>query len=700
MVGNAVPAAVSRRLGIALAAVTALTSVALVITEPFALALGTTFTVNSVADHADADDGDGICDTGLGGGTAQCTLRAAIEEANANSGHDTIEFNVPGALNEVHTIQPATALPTIKAGGVTIDGYTQPYSAPNTSPTGSNADIRIELKGLGPNTFTGLYFQSSDNVVSGLAVFDFHNAIRFWAGSPSITADRNLIIGNHIGTNAAGTFAAAFKTTSGDGVHIQRGSADNRIGAPGNENRNVISGSSGRGVGVFNPASDSNIIENNIVGLNPAGTSPLQNWSHGVDLNWGASSNIVRNNVISGNGLAGVEISHDALASEPSHGGVGDTELNVVEFNLIGTDPTGLIADAVFGNGEYGVGLEGRGACAFTCPPDSNDNRVENNVIVGSDVNVKIWRGSHQNVVRNNFIGVLADGVTGSGAATEWGVLIEVGSIDNLIDNNRISQVDKGIVVRPNSQNAGDNEFPAFGNTFVGNSIEGANPGLGVDLAPEGVPTPSPDPALVQHGVGFGDITAVTTDGASVTACVDCVVELFETTADASAYGQGHSSLGTQVAVAGIATFVFRDDVSDPLAVDEGEFVSALVTDANGSTSEFSLRRTVAAGAIGPYVPPSTTTTTTSSTTTSTTSTTVPPTTTTTTVAPPTTTSTSTTTSPTTIPPTTTTLPPATSPSPSTTVPVDAAGPTDVGELASTGDEPSRAERCSISATC
>src|SRR5688500_39081 len=63
-----------------------------------------TFTVNSTADASDAMPGDGICDSG----GSVCTLRAAIEEANANTGADTINFSI-GAGPQI--IEPATTLP-------------------------------------------------------------------------------------------------------------------------------------------------------------------------------------------------------------------------------------------------------------------------------------------------------------------------------------------------------------------------------------------------------------------------------------------------------------------------------------------------------------------------------------------------------------------------------------------------------------
>ena len=49
-------------------------------------ALAANLVVNSVADAVDQDPGNGICDTGNG----SCTLRAAVMEANALAGADTI----------------------------------------------------------------------------------------------------------------------------------------------------------------------------------------------------------------------------------------------------------------------------------------------------------------------------------------------------------------------------------------------------------------------------------------------------------------------------------------------------------------------------------------------------------------------------------------------------------------------------------
>ncbi|MBK7894131.1 MAG: CSLREA domain-containing protein [Anaerolineaceae bacterium] len=49
-----------------------------------------TFVVNSTVDAVDANPGDGVCETAVAG---QCTLRAAVMEANASSGLDTINLS-------------------------------------------------------------------------------------------------------------------------------------------------------------------------------------------------------------------------------------------------------------------------------------------------------------------------------------------------------------------------------------------------------------------------------------------------------------------------------------------------------------------------------------------------------------------------------------------------------------------------------
>lgn len=112
----------------------------------------TTVLVNSLGDEGDPDTGDGICDT-TGKRSPEtecsglCTLRAAIQTANATPAIDTIGFTVVG------TIQPAaTSLPTItepliiEGSGQVLDGSlltANTYSGLATSTTWGKGGVTI-----------------------------------------------------------------------------------------------------------------------------------------------------------------------------------------------------------------------------------------------------------------------------------------------------------------------------------------------------------------------------------------------------------------------------------------------------------------------------------------------------------------------------------------------------------------------------
>lgn len=72
-----------------------------------------TFTVNRTFDDSDPDLFDMVCDVDLETPEHECTLRAAIRQANFDPGQDTIQFNIlPSGSRR---IQPVTPLPSITA---------------------------------------------------------------------------------------------------------------------------------------------------------------------------------------------------------------------------------------------------------------------------------------------------------------------------------------------------------------------------------------------------------------------------------------------------------------------------------------------------------------------------------------------------------------------------------------------------------
>jgi CSLREA domain-containing protein len=242
---------------------------AIAIVRPAGVSAGTDnviVTVNLTSDESDANTGDSVCDTDLGTGGEQCTLRAAIQQANAYPGTDAdvIRFGIPG--NGVHQIAPSDYLPDI-TGATEIDGYSQPRASPNTRKLGhgDNAELRIVLSGknLDPMIGAGLTFDAGSQigVVRGLCINRFADALNL--KSPA------TVVGNFIGTDASGTkdrgntFEAIF-TTAMLGTRI--------IGGPSPEARNVIAGNGGPAIISNVPAS----VQGNYIGL-ASDRSPMGN---------------------------------------------------------------------------------------------------------------------------------------------------------------------------------------------------------------------------------------------------------------------------------------------------------------------------------------------------------------------------------------------------------------------------------------
>jgi len=112
----------ARRLGLALSLVM-LTGLVLAIRLPSAAASVLTFQVNSTADAPDASPGDGLCADAI----ERCTLRAAVQEADAQPSGSSITILLParrfpltlGALlltTNTVAIRAATQLPTVVDG--------------------------------------------------------------------------------------------------------------------------------------------------------------------------------------------------------------------------------------------------------------------------------------------------------------------------------------------------------------------------------------------------------------------------------------------------------------------------------------------------------------------------------------------------------------------------------------------------------
>ena len=236
------------------------------------------------------------------------SLREAITNANATPGADKIVFNIPGP--GVKVINLLTSLPEI-TGPVVIDATTQPGYA--------GAPL-IEIDGTNVPFASGLVITAGNTTVRGLAIGGFPVA-----GIVLRACDNNVIQGNHIGVDAAGSLPRPNNT----GIQLSD-SSNNVIGGTTAAARNVISGNVTHGVEI---GGSGNIVAGNFIGTNAAGTAAIGNGSAGIKIPFSSRTN----NLIGGNSAgAGNLISGNVTGIDIESPG------NTIQGNLIGTDATGF----------------------------------------------------------------------------------------------------------------------------------------------------------------------------------------------------------------------------------------------------------------------------------------------------------------------------------------------------------------------
>jgi trimeric autotransporter adhesin len=330
------------------------------------------FVVNSTGDGNDSDypsgtfDGssDGVCDADSGTTGDQCTLRAAIQEANAFAGVDTINFQIPAntdpncdATSGVCTIRPASALPGITEQAI-LDGYTQSGAQENDTPVardGTNAELHIELSGALVGSGNGLAINAPDVVVRGLVINRFSTGI-FISGDGSGAA----IEGNFIGPDPSGTQLVSSTST---GVTIFGGGA-NTIGGISPAARNLISGNF-RGLVIA--SNEGNTVQGNLIGTKANGTEGLGNTLEGVQI--ASSDNTVGANAVDTN------VGANLIAF---NGGDG------VNISAPTASGNRVLSNFIHTNGELGIDLAGGTESASGVTkndlkdPDTGANRLQN----------------------------------------------------------------------------------------------------------------------------------------------------------------------------------------------------------------------------------------------------------------------------------------------------------------------------------
>ena len=527
------------------------------------------------------------------------TLRWAIGQSNATTTvDDVIRFNIsisdsgyvdpdstPGNGDEYWSIQvgngTGNALTAI-TDTVTIDATTQP---------GGRATPRIELDGtlVTNGDQNGFTIETSGTTIRGFVINRFlDDAIEI-----DTHGGGNIIVGNYMGTDVTGLLAGY-----GNQFGITVKSDGNIIGGTTDADRNIIAGNSttgtSYGIGFWQDA-DSNTVQGNYVGLGADGSTALSN-RFGLTF-----QNTANTNQIGGSGAdEGNVISGNATAIYMTGSGVTD---NVVEGNLIGTNSDGTAEIGSSGN-------------SININNGASDNRIggiaAGNVIAGSGGDaITIWgSGTTGNEVQGNYIGTDVSGTMSWGSANA-GVAVSGFATDNriggvLVGEGNVIAYNDGDGVRITDSNT-------IRNTIRGNSIYG-NVGMGIELGSDG-PTTNDGGAADDGDTGPNDLTntmdlhTVTTNGSFInfTGFYDGLVSqtldidfYANSGRNATGYSQGERFVGSTTLTVG-ATGYYQFNGGMAGVVNEGEWVTIVITDAAGNSSEFS-RAVLATDALGVVV--------------------------------------------------------------------------------------------------
>ena len=430
------------------------------------------FVVNSTGNAGDLNLNDGICDTGnLVHGLPECTLEAAITQANAKAGDDNITFSIPaddpGHNNGIYTILPIGQLSivstTMKVDATTQSGYLGSpvvfldgtvsrgdIAHPNEMEgfrissdgsevrglavgnwgkegikvTGNNNKVGACYLGLHPDGVTG-----AGNITEGIWIDGGHgNVVGGGAGSDRCVVSNNGrgtagTTGNQIEISGVGATAnriegcyvgtnaagTAVLPNPPIGIQLHEGCSETVVGGTVGGARNVISG---HGTGVNVDHSRGNLIQGNFIGLNAAGDAALPNKGNGIDLRFSPD------NVIGGiAGVVGTPPGNVISGNRKDQRQASaiyitlDSPGTRIQGNLIGTNAAGT---ADLGNGGYGVHVNGSDS-TFVGGPVAGAR----NVIAANDLGGILFEEATTSAIEGNFIGLnaLGNGVLPNGGS-------------------------------------------------------------------------------------------------------------------------------------------------------------------------------------------------------------------------------------------------------------------------------------------
>ena len=592
----------------------------------------------------DASDSNTIRDNYIG-----TDVTGAIDQGNTSHGIAIFNGSINNRIGGTNPAQ-GNVISGNDVNGINLSG------SGTTGNTVEGNIVGLNAAGTGDlgNTFVGvaISLNADANTIGGSAA-GARNVIsgndQYGVRIVDNGTDNNVIQGNYIGLNTAGTAALGnsddgirleavgaltgtviggaaagegnvISGNSADGIEIRDGvtnvtvtgnvvglnaagnsgignaavgilvsnSANNTIGGGAAGDRNVLSGNTSEGILLTGAGTTGNKVQGNYIGTNAAGTSAIGNSTNGVRLELDANANIIGTDLDATN-----DATEGNLVSGNTFNGIqlwgSSVTGNFVRGNLVGVNAA---ATATIANNTQGIQL-GSGANNNTIGGNSTvaANTVGGSTFAGIELRDS---GTSNNVLHGNFVGTNSGGVVDLGNGTH-GILIGPDPTDNIIGstvtltgNTLAFNAADGIAISAGTAN---------GNAIRGNAIY-SNTGIGIDLGNDGVTT---------NDVGDGDagannlqnfpvLTSASIAGATTTvqgtlnsaASTTFNIDFYSSpTADPSGNGEGAVYLGSDsVTTDGSGNATVNTVLG--VAVTSGHVVTATATDPLSNSSEFS----------------------------------------------------------------------------------------------------------------
>ena len=279
------------------------------------------------------------------------------------------------------------------------------YTAASNRTTVVGNYIGTNASGSGaiPNTTNGVHVHASHTNTIGGTTAGARNVISGNGDDGVLIASNgaagNKVLGNYIGTNAAGTAKLGNRLY---GVEVSQ--YNNTIGGTDAGSRNVISGNGKSGVALYLSTSYGNKVLGNYIGTDYTGSRDLGNTGRGVDFTTGAKENVLggttaeARNVISGNDTGGVGVFNGSA-------------FNQIQGNYIGVSASGSSA---LGNGGAGVSVSNSGPHTI-----GGTTAGAGNVISANNQGIALAAGTGPVTIQGNRIGTNAAGTADLGNLTD-----------------------------------------------------------------------------------------------------------------------------------------------------------------------------------------------------------------------------------------------------------------------------------------